>query len=86
MSCKNQLIGNLITKENYWDKPTYTTLWEALNDAAQTLKELSLNGFNVPNKIVMPKIGCGLDKLDWGKVKRMIEIVFDSYNVIVCFL
>lgn len=86
VSCKNQFIGNLITKENYWDKPTYTTLWEALNDAVQTLKGLSLNGFNVPNKIVMPKIGCGLDKLAWDKVKRMIEIVFSSNAVTVCFL
>lgn len=86
MSCKNQLIGNLITKENYWDKPTYTTLWEALNDAAQTLKELSLNGFNVSNKIVIPKIGCGLDKLAWDKVKRMIEIVFSSNDVTVSII
>lgn len=83
---KVQVIGNLITKESYWNKPTYTTFWEALNDAAQTLNSLHLEGFNVPNKIVMPRVGCGLDKLEWEKVKPMIETVFGSYNVVVCYL
>ena len=86
ISCGDQLIGNLITKENYWNKPTYTTFWEALNDAAQTLNSLNLDGFNVPNKIVMPRIGCGLDKLEWKKVRPMIETVFSSYDVVVCYL
>lgn len=86
VSCGDQLIGNLITKENYWNKPTYTTFWEALNDAAQTLNSLHLEGFDVPNKIVMPRIGCGLDKLKWEKVRPMIETVFGSYDVVVCYL
>lgn len=86
VSCGDQLIGNLITKENYWNKPTYTTLWDALNDATQTLNSLHLEGFDVPNKIVMPRIGCCLDKLEWEKVRPMIETVFGSYNVVVCYL
>ncbi len=81
-----QVIGNLITKELCYNKPTYTTFWEALDDAAQTLNSLNLEGFNVPNKIVMPRIGCGLDKLEWEKVKPMVETAFGSYDVVVCYL
>ncbi len=86
VSCGDQLIGNLITKENYWGKPTYTTFWEALNDATQTLNSLHLEGFDVPNKIVMPRIGCGLDKLEWEKARPMIETAFGSYDVVVCYI
>lgn len=76
-SFDNQVICNLITKEKYWQKPTYKTLETALKCAS---KELNTN------KIVMPKIGCGLDKLDWNKVKPMIESIFANYNIVVCYL
>lgn len=82
----SQLIGNLITKEHYWDKPTYETLREALTDAYYTLDNLNHNGFDIPNKIVMPRIGCGLDKLDWNKVKQIIEEIFEGFDITVCYL
>lgn len=81
-----QLIGNLITKGRYFDKPTYDTLEQSLNDARYTLGVLAENGFTIPNKIVMPKIGCGLDRLEWNKVKPIIEKVFVYYNIVVCYL
>ena len=36
--------------------------------------------------VVMPRIGCGLDRLEWSKVLPMIEQIFDgtSIQVIIC--
>jgi len=50
-------VFNLITKLHYYDKPLYCNLTSSLVD----LKEL-IHKFNV-KKLVMPLIGCGLDKL-----------------------
>ena len=83
---KVELIGNLVTKNNYWDKPTYQNLEEALIHAEQTLDTLSKNGFNVPAKVIMPRIGCGIDMLSWEKVKLIVEDIFEKYNVTVCYL
>lgn len=67
---------NLITKEKYWQKPTYKTLRMSLEDAKRT-------GELVDKKIklAMPRIGCGLDRLQWDKVKQIIEKVFANTDV-----
>ena len=81
-------ICNLITKEHYWEKPTYITLSESL----EFVKPLITwqNSFaeidNLGMKIVMPKIGCGLDKLEWETVKTIIEEWSDNLDVTVCYL
>lgn len=38
--------------------------------------------------IAMPKIGCGLDKLEWSKVKAIIEEVFagTDIEILICYL
>ena len=81
-----QIVCNLITKEKYWQKPTLETLEQALNDAKTTLDSLSEIGMNVPKKIVMPRIGCGLDKLNWNEVKPLIEQFFKDYEITVCYI
>lgn len=81
-----QIICNLITKEHYYDKPTLETLKQALNVAKETLDNLALIGLNVPNKIVMPKIGCGLDRLNWNDVKPLVELFFKGYDITVCYI
>ncbi|WP_164775384.1 macro domain-containing protein [Paenibacillus glycanilyticus] len=71
---------NLITKSKYWHKPTY----ESLTQAVVSMKELCLaEGIT---KLAMPQIGCGLDKLQWGKVREIITQVFEDTEVeiIVC--
>ena len=60
----------MITKGQYFDKPTYDTLEQSLNDARYTLGVLAENGFIIPNKIVKP----------------IIEKVFAYYNVVICYL
>lgn len=79
VSCQSYVIGNLITKELYWHKPTYETLTQSLL-SFRGLKEYQ------DHKIYMPAIGCGLDRLKWEKVSYIIsEILFDR-DILVCLL
>ena len=66
----SKFVYNLVTKEKYNHKPSYDTLRSSLeamraHAAAHGVKE-----------IAMPKIGCGLDKLEWSKVSSVIQEVF----------
>lgn len=69
---------NLITKEKFWHKPTLLTLKQSL----LSLKEHLIGG----DKIAMPKIGCGLDRLNWQDVEQIIKEVFADTDVeiLVC--
>lgn len=75
-------VFNLITKRNYWHKPTYKTLTEALTECKNQCEFLNVE------KLAMPMIGCGLDKLEWSKVSLIIQEVFKDTNIdiIVCKL
>lgn len=75
---------NLVTKEKYWQKPTYETIRMALEDAEFLCCEGTMNDENV--KLAMPRIGCGLDKLEWSKVKAIIAEVFvdTDVEILVC--
>lgn len=70
-------IANLITKNRYYEKPTYESLRESLLE----LKSIILNREIPINKIAMPRIGSGLDKLKWTKVKNIIKEVFYDTNI-----
>ena len=75
-------VFNLITKEKYWQKPTYQTLLICLTQ----LKKMCLD--NNIKHLAMPRIGCGLDKLDWNIVKRMIQEVFQytTIEILICYI
>lgn len=72
-------VINLITKERYWQKPTYKTIEEALIIAKVRLPKDC-------KKIAMPTIGCGLDRLQWDEVSKIIKDVFKNTNIeiLVC--
>lgn len=76
-------VANLVTKNRYYDKPTYKTLRDALHDLKKHLEN-----FPEVRKLGMPLIGCGLDKLQWDKVKGIIEDQFGDtdYEITVCRL
>ena len=82
IKAKNSIVFHLITKNRYWDKPTYRTLKESLME----LKTLCLEQ-NI-KKLVMPKIGCGLDKLQWNTVKENIIKIFTDpdIEILICYL
>lgn len=71
----NVIIGNLITKKFYYSKPTYGSLTESL---VELRKYMLQNNFK---RALMPKIGCGLDGLQWELVKQIIEKVFEETNI-----
>lgn len=79
------LIGrvfNLVTKNKYWDKPSYKSLRRTLD----IMKVVCLE--NNIDKIAMPKIGCGLDRLVWTQVKDDIEKIFADIDmdILVCHI
>ena len=80
--CENPIILNLVTKRDYWDKPTLITIKNALS---WMKKQCEM--FNI-NKIAMPRIGCGLDRQNWTDVKALIEEVFadTDIEIVVCSL
>lgn len=73
-------VFNLITKANYYQKPTYKSIYEALEEMRNQALFLNID------KIAMPIIGCGLDKLNWEKVSEIIKEIFNNTNIeiLVC--
>ena len=78
-------VFNLVTKKKYWNKPTYESLQKSLEIMKEMIKE------HLKDKkiyLAMPKIGCGLDRLQWGRVREIIEDVFEDMDIeiLVCSL
>jgi hypothetical protein len=73
-------IFNLVTKRLFWNKPTYTSLRNSLIEMRDICVEKGIL------KVSMPIIGCGLDKLEWVKVKTIIQEVFaeTEVEILVC--
>ena len=73
-------VFNLVTKERYFQKPTYKSIKEALIKMRTICIQKDIN------KIAMPKIGCGLDRLEWRKVSEIIKDVFmyTDIEILVC--
>jgi hypothetical protein len=60
----------LVTKAKYFHKPMY----ESLESSLQALKTLCVD-LHV-RQLAVPRLGCGLDKLSWERVIRMLEAIF----------
>jgi len=73
-------IFYLITKERYWHKPTYEALESSLITLSKELKEKNIKSLSIP------RIGCGLDGLNWKKVKTMIEKILVDVETKVYYL
>jgi len=75
-------VFNLVTKSRYSDKPTLSSL----QNAVIQMRILAVKE-NV-TKIAMPKIGCGLDRLSWINVKPIILGTFADTNIeiLICYI
>ncbi|CAC5409913.1 ADP-ribose glycohydrolase OARD1 [Mytilus coruscus] len=72
---QKRFVYYLITKVKATGKPTYDTL-------RASLKELKVHCVkNEVHRLAMPKIGCGLDRLEWEEVSTMICEIFSDTNI-----
>lgn len=78
-------VFNLITKKKFSNKPTYKTLTNSLEEMKKLVKEL-IDSSDEKIKIAMPKIGSGLDRLEWDKVKNIVLDVFKDVDVEILFV
>lgn len=74
-------VFNLVTKKFSFGKPTYEMLMTCLYDMEWHCRNLGIK------KLAMPRIGCGLDRLKWERVREMIKEVFadDDIDILVCY-
>lgn len=70
-----RFVYYMVTKDKYYMKPTYGSLKLCL---VELKRLLIMHGIT---KIAMPRIGCGLDKLKWTKVKTLISDTFANTNI-----
>lgn len=75
-------VFNLVTKPRCFHKPTYDSLYDTLMDMKVQCQEMDIE------KLAMPRISAGLDRLDWEKVRDIIEDVFGDtdIDIVVCYL
>lgn len=73
-------VFHLVTKEYYHQKPTYESLALALHGMRKACIKKDIK------KIAMPTIGCGLDRLEWSKVSRIIQGIFSDtdIDIVIC--
>lgn len=81
-SYSHTLVANMVTKQNYWDKSTTMPSGHYLKNLKECLENVRsvMDGLN-EKKLVMPKIGCGLDRCDWNDVLRLVDEVFGDSNI-----
>uniref|UniRef100_A0A1B6GF14 Macro domain-containing protein n=1 Tax=Cuerna arida TaxID=1464854 RepID=A0A1B6GF14_9HEMI len=72
---KDRYIFYMVTKAVSNGKPSYETVEKSL----KAMRDLCCK-FEV-TKLAMPHIACGLDKLDWNKVRRIINEVFHEAEI-----
>ena len=71
----NRYIFNLVTKDNYYDKPTYYNLSVALYTRGFVILMHNIRS------ISLPKLVCGLDQLSGKSFLRQIIEVFSDVPV-----
>ena len=73
-------VFNLTTKWKSWGKPEYSGTEGGLVQMRRLVIENNIK------KVAMPRIGCGLDRLDWDEVKNLITSIFGDTDVeiLVC--
>lgn len=78
-------IYALVTKDLYYNKPSPNTMRAALTHLA--MREI-VSGEAEDYIIVMPAIGCGLDRMKWEDVYYILQDAFadvDNVKFVICF-
>lgn len=79
---KDTIVYNLVTKRYCYQKPRYPSVAITLKLMRDDMLKKGLT------RVAMPKIGCGIDGLEWRAVKDIIRASFQNINieVRVCYL
>ena len=75
MENENRFIYYLVTKKYSTGKPRYEELESSLKEMKEHCER------NEVKKLAMPRIGCGLDRLEWSRVKPMMEEIFADVDI-----
>lgn len=68
-------IVYLIVKEKFWMKPTMLDMKRTIVNLRQWCQEHNID------KLAIPRIGCGLDRLYWNDIVPIIEYELESYGI-----
>ncbi|XP_053955921.1 ADP-ribose glycohydrolase OARD1-like [Anastrepha ludens] len=67
---EDRYIYYLVTKPQSWGSPTYDSLRSSLTAMREHMRE------NHVKQLAIPRIGCGIDGLEWDKVSNELGNVF----------
>ena len=74
-STGKRYIYNLVTKERYCYKPNLSTL-------SKTLEAMKIHAStNGVSTLAIPKLGCGLDQMNWQEVVKLLRDIFAYADV-----
>ena len=71
-------VLNLVTKRLSFHKPELADFARALDEMNGLCRRYGIT------KLVMPQIGCGLDRLDWADVLTLLQEKVGDLDVLVC--
>lgn len=74
---KDRFVYYLITKVKYFFRPTN----DALEASLKSMKEHCI-AHNVKS-VSMPRIGCGLDRLDWSDIEGILIKLFKDTDIVI---
>lgn len=76
----NTTVYNLVTKQTVSHLPNYQSVVKAL-----IILKGQMQSDN-KNRLAIPKIGCGIDRLEWYVVSELIKAIFSDTDVdiLVC--
>ena len=76
-------IANCATQDQYMPRGVCHANYPAIRKSMETVKKFAQGkGFS----IAIPKIGAGLAGGDWNVIEKILEEVFNDYDVTVCYL
>lgn len=73
----DRYIYYLVSKDLSNKKPSYNTLTAAITKLRDFIVEHDVK------KLAIPRIGCGLDKLNWLRVKNIIRRLFQGVGCMI---
>lgn len=69
------VVYNIVTKDRYFQKPEYETFELAISNLRDMLVTDSVVN------LAIPRLGCGLDKLEWPFVKSILKSQFYDTDI-----